>query len=374
MLDVNERLYLKAECSITLSFKRILLFVCVCLVLLLEVTGNEKLHLIFISLSILSFFLVRSLSVTYISLLLIVGVFVSISCILQYNSSVLYLLNFISTLSLGYSISRIRLSYYHVLSYYILLSVYFSYKLYVAESWEVNAFAIASRNYISIYMISAISLFLFSSKSLSSHSKFDWFVLSSFIILCVLISVWSGSRSGALASMFLLPIILFSGINKRTTIVGVSTLLMSLLVYTEINGFSFEFISRIEQLGLNDSGRAKVIMCYYENLDVYSLLFGLNFPNNYYCGTLANGEYSLHNSYLSLFTLSGIGGGVVLFITAVSISKYLKWREYVFLFSFVAILIRAATDTFLFFFPRDFIFWCFVFHALNVLNKDSRLS
>lgn len=342
--------------------------------LLNAITGAMIFNVIFMILGCTSFIYIKKFSLYTI----VTCIFISaIILIVQYFSVMddifrpfLYFISsFISSYVFIKARVYVKFQIESILLFIILLS-YIYYHVFIGSDLNgSDVFEYFSRNYISIY-----SLFYFSIFCLCNVKNNK--LIAFFLILNLLMICFTFSRSGILTSSMLIFALLFKDSFKlkwKISFLMLSILPMLILIlYSDV----YEIISdRIIKQGFGDTGRQDILSCYYNNFNLENFLFGINYNGNNYCGTLGVGSYSLHNSFLSLYSFLGIVS-IIIFVFIFKTVWNLKNKTNLYLmFVFIIYLLRSSTDSVLFFSPFDFVFWLFFFYSslsLECLYKNEK--
>jgi len=228
----------------------------------------------------------------------------------------------------------------------------------------------SSRNTFSVLLLEASALLYIVSIQRNNFTRFPlWPAILAFII-----SVWAMGRSGILSTGFLLCGVIFANFLKSRRkiryflFVGiVVTLALILFVSWQRESFTL-VISRFSTEGLKESHRVEIATHYFRQIaeKPYRLLFGYNVQFDQFLSTVWHSN--LHNSYLQLHSIIGIGAIGLLFFIIRGIYKKGK-RCTLFWFIGGALLLRAATDTDFLFGPTDFLFFYFLFRDKDCLRR-----
>ena len=269
---------------------------------------------------------------------------------------------FACSLTAGYVISQSDNKYAPLL--FFICGLYFFHKISTGSNLNEDVFAANSRNWISIFTIT-LSMYVFYSK-VNRYIKLFCFIMS------FVLSVLSFGRMGIITSLLMLFVYILTLIEFKTLKGRIELLLtIILLLFFLVLGFheyeeqiSFAY-NRFVEHGTSDSHRGEVINCYLERMDLRVLIFGLNSFGNDYCGSLAIGTYSPHNSLIYLLSNSGFLSILIFTPMFVSIVMGINRMESIIVFLF---LLRSITDNMLFYTFFDAIYWAFVFRILSHLK------
>ncbi len=228
---------------------------------------------------------------------------------------------------------------------FILVASYFSFHILSFSDLNEDVFFGNSRNFISIWMI-VVSIFCYASP-LSRNVKIIIFSVS-FIISSVTLG-----RSGIISTFFILLSYIFLSESKskaKEFLFIISVMLVFLVSFFDEIYFLIEtIVQRFEGARAVDP-RALVLDCYIDNIDLFRFSFGVNAFDGEYCGTLAIGEYAPHNSLISLYANLGVMS-IIYLIIALIMRAPLELKCI-----FFGLLLRASTDSVLFFTYFDFIY------------------
>jgi hypothetical protein len=229
-----------------------------------------------------------------------------------------------------------------------------------------SALKYSSWNGISTLMLVAcISLYII----LSMENKPIDFMPALFTLV---ISIWGIGRSGIASSIvLLLGLLLVRLRSKPRYIYYVITCLFIVYVFHEVFLFAMDypiFGSAMDhywarKMETGPSERLKMWTNYFNNLDLFRLLFGVNVTEDPW----TEGEvlaYNYHNSFINLHLQTGFMGFITLALILIALLKY-YWMNQVFLFLFLTLIMRSSTDLLIFFGPFDFLPYFFIFYLLK---------
>jgi len=268
---------------------------------------------------------------------------------------------FVVNLGFAYVLNSEKLSF-KITSIYAISLALFCFYLMVSGVNPNEVFEHSSRNTFSVLLLEATTLLYIVFIQRNSLGRFPlWPAVLSFVV-----SVWAIGRSGILSTGFLLCGVIFVNFLKSRRkirylfFVGiVVSLVFILFVSWQRESFTL-VISRFSTEGLKESHRVEIATHYFRQIaeKPYRLLFGYNVQFDPFLSTVWNSN--LHNSYLKLHSIIGIGALGLLFFIIRGIYKKGK-RCTLFWFIGGALLLRAATDTAFLFGPTDFLFFYFLF-------------
>ena len=230
-----------------------------------------------------------------------------------------------------------------------------------------NTVFIRSRNYISFYLIITVLPYYF--------IKLKNFEYASIIpsIITLLLSVYSLGRTGVIASF-----ILFIGMSlqknislKIKIIIILAIFLMSGVFFTYFIDYfnlyliveKFQDKEGLQSLG----GRTVFISNYYNNLDLFSLIFGMDTADS---NILQNAGGHIHSSLLNFISAVGIYSLVFFFFLFKKIKMCFKHNSGI-IFLILTILLRVSTEDGVLFDYYDYSIWMFFFIRFGAKNKKA---
>ena len=259
---------------------------------------------------------------------------------------------FTCSIIIGYFMNKVKLEAKFSILIFMMSFFYFAYNIFNGRNLNTDVFEYNSRNFISIILIT-LSMYVYFSEIKSKTIKNIIFILS-FIICCL-----SFGRTGIFVSLLILFVYQFEVKNFKVTILmTVLILFITLYYWTDIGDLLKYSVDRFENNGLVDSHRSAVLGCYYNQFEFGNIFLGLNAYGNSFCGALATGSYSPHNSLIYLTTNSGVIS-LVIFVP-VFLGMIKKETRLVSLLISIFV-IRSLTDNMLFYTFLDVIYWCFYF-------------
>jgi hypothetical protein len=225
------------------------------------------------------------------------------------------------------------------------------------------------RNAISIAMlIACISLYIILSKE---NKKIDLKPA-----LCTLvISIWGVGRSGIISSFVLLLGLLFIRFqSKKIHFILIIFLIIVFLYWDALLGFLVDqlfFSNAINHYLVRDMGeysdRLVFWTDYFDNLDIYRVIFGVNLLEDSWRDGAAM-DYNYHNSFIHLHLQTGVMGLITMVLILFALFKYYRINK-LFFFLMLSFILRAFTDLFIFFSRADFILFFFIFYFLNWMSS-----
>lgn len=269
---------------------------------------------------------------------------------------------FFCSLTLGFFMSKGNIIKEFALCFFMVLACYFIYKFSTSVNLNTDVFNASSRNYISMLLIFS-SLYVFYSTASPLVKNLVFFIS---FVLCF----FAGGRSGVVTSFLIFLFFQFEFKNKKYLVLSLFCFIVGVFViYQEFNEEISLLIERFLNKGIADEARGLVINCYINNFNINSIFFGLNSNQGDYCGTLAIGAYSTHNSMISLLTNSGVLSLVIFTPLIISLTHKRYILEGVIILSYLA---RSLSDSILFYTYFDAIYWCYFFRVLSDFKISNR--
>jgi hypothetical protein len=221
-----------------------------------------------------------------------------------------------------------------------------------------NFFKGGSRNWFSILAI-FITATAYISKLKNDISQIPPILPSLF---CFFICLLAAGRAGIGASIIILGGVLFCQEKKffffLTLVICSFLLLFVAYLYFEILNYSLNMnINKFTISGITNDPRISMIAHFIENFSIKQLFFGMDINLDPFWR-----KWSLnpHNSFILLQINYGISSFFVVFSIIMSIVLLIIYKSPLF-FIFLALLLRASTDAFLFNGYFDFVMYFFVF-------------
>ncbi len=300
--------------------------------------------------------LLKKIDISYFVFFIIVTVILSFFqiTILEHYDSFKNILYCLSAMFSGYVFIKLRVyekfnNYATLL--FIIFSIYMLYHVIIGSNLNEDVFKSGSRNYISVYGLVYTIIAI-----LSCKNKFNKYCV---IFVNLYIAMLAQGRAGLISSLIVSFIFVLDKDIKYKFIYY--TLIASIVFYIFYSYNVIEFIlSRFSEQGFGDTGRSDILTCYYDNFNLSNFFFGINYGGYDYCGTLAIGRYSLHNSFLSLYSFFGIFSFLIFIMIFLFFIFSIKDKNYINIILMLALLFRSFTDVVIFFTPIDFIFWVLI--------------
>lgn len=256
----------------------------------------------------------------------------------------------------------------HIMFIFICLNLYFVSMIFSLEN-PIYALKVCSGNGIS-YMMIITTIALYISRYMSEKKILIWPAVSNFLIC-----FWAGGRSGIFSSLIIFLGICYIAVkNKKifyTFFFVISAVLIStgFIFYDYLREFYFFKVpfDRFATHSLLNDPRIQIWSNYFINLDFSRFIFGANIKNDPWPdGTILNYDY--HNSFINLHANTGIYGFFLILLACYSLIFYYR-KNFLYFILFSAIILRAFTDSFIFFESWDFLFFFFLMVPLKSLVK-----
>jgi hypothetical protein len=227
-----------------------------------------------------------------------------------------------------------------------------------------SALKFSSWNGISMLMLAAcISLYIILSME---NKKIDLKPA----LFTLVISIWGIGRSGIASSFVLLLGLLFARLRAKPKFIYY-VIICLFIAYFALSMFAMDysiFGNAIDhylarQMATGPSERWTMWMNYFNNLDIFRLIFGVNVVEDPWPEGEIN-EYNYHNSFINLHLQTGFMGLITLALIIFLLFKFFRINQ-VFLFLLLTVILRWSTDNFIFFGSFDFIPFFFIFYFLK---------
>lgn len=264
----------------------------------------------------------------------------------------------ISSCFMSYMIIQIKLNVKLFYANFIIITL--SFLSFFIKGIDPNeVFNGTSRNIISVVMLMNVALISLieykNGKQLSIWPSF----------IGMLFSIWAIGRSGIACSIILFLVVIyyrywdasswkrFLSFLKYIFVIGI----IFLLIIIEFNIDFLNLFLRFEIQGFvyGDDGRAEIMEAYLSNIDLFSFLFGYDYLNDPFIMKWGN----LHNSFLSLHSIMGIGVFIFIVYVAYSFTFLFKTARPLF-YIFLILLVRIFFDAVCFNGLYDFIILSFL--------------
>jgi len=191
-------------------------------------------------------------------------------------------------------------------------------------------------------------------------------------LFTLVFSIWGLGRSGIAASFVLLFVLLFIKVRAKPKyiLVVIISLFIAYLFYaspmfTTENSIFEKAINyyEVKQMKTGPAPRLTIWTNYFDNLDIFRLIFGVNVVEDPWPGWVFF-KYDYHNSFIHLHSQTGFMGLITLALIIFSLFKFYRINQ-VFLLLFLILILRSSFDSFLFFGRFDFIPFFFIFYFLK---------
>jgi hypothetical protein len=253
-----------------------------------------------------------------------------------------YMTSIVSSIGFGYSL----LNYRHYIVPVVLLS-YLYYMIIIqivggATYLELNELVRYSRNTFTVF---GITLLLVLFLSLGIHRNTENRLTSKYLqlygaLIYLLIAYSVIGRSGIITGVILLLSVVATTLGRWWVLLLSSAIIIFYFTYSDtINLYSFIANTKFDYEGL-DSPRYYLYNMYLDNIDITGFFLGLKvddlMPYGYWGGA--------HNSFLSLHMFTGLSVIIIIVIISQTLVRFLKQRDYLFLFATLSLVIRSFTD------------------------------
>jgi hypothetical protein len=229
-----------------------------------------------------------------------------------------------------------------------------------------SALTLTSYNGISITMLVAcISLYIIQSME---NKRID---LKPALVTLV-ISIWGIGRSGIASSTVLLFSLLFVRLRSKPKYIFIvliclfgAYLFYDVLYIIAINNsfLSNAIETTLKRMAAADSARAIMWTNYFNNIDIFRLIFGVNVVEDPWPAGEIN-EYNYHNSFINLHLQTGFMGLLTMVLIIFAVFNFYRTNK-VFLILLLTLILRSSTDLVIFFSRFDFIPFFFIFYFLK---------
>jgi len=195
----------------------------------------------------------------------------------------------------------------------------------------------------------------------------------------VVISIWGIGLSGIISSFVILLGLLFVRIRfkpKYLYILIISSIFFYLywnvllelgMKYSFFQNAIIHFLKGLEGAeGLETSPRWALWTNYFNNLDIFRVIFGVNVETDPF-PTEINHLFNYHNSFIQLHVQTGIMGLITMALIIIALFKF-YWTNKVYFVLLLALILRSMTDSVFFFNRFDFIPLFFIFYFLKREN------
>ncbi len=301
-------------------------------------------------------------------------IFSILICCIQIISGIInyYIIYLFSSASFAYFLVNNKFKTKFIYIPFIVISAYVL--LSFISGRDLNEiFPDTSRNYISVILLTNVSTIYL----------IDWRqnnIINIWIaIITLTISILAIGRSGIIVSLFLFVCLIalkYKRLSVKKKVIGLSVLIIPLIIYLLINWnqivniyYSIDYFSRLNALGFKDNARELLRNSYFDNLNIFTLLFGYNYSGN---GIYSIWNNNPHNSFIELHHKAGFLFFPIVATLFYAILVFLKKNKFYFII-IVALLIRASTDRVFFLTHYDYLIIALVLIALSE-KKTEQIS
>jgi hypothetical protein len=232
-----------------------------------------------------------------------------------------------------------------------------------------EAFSRNSQNYVSVILLALYASAVVMTRP--TTVRLVHIIIAGFVLV---LSIWAAGRGGILASL-----LLTSGLIARFVSQGRAGIFRWIAVTSMIvvATFAFVFIAdmlerqgylyKFEGRDLNDPSRLRILVSYFDGIEISELLLGKNYYDD---SVIGRWGFNLHNSYLDAWAHLSIG--YLLFILAVLAIVVRRLRRYpVLVIAVLAFAARAVTDSQLFSGQYDYVIFAALFFLLRSQGRQS---
>lgn len=193
-------------------------------------------------------------------------------------------------------------------------------------------------------------------------------------LIALLLSIIAIGRTGVVCALLLLIVVyIYNYIyakesKKKWYILGICVFILSLIYFAKdaLSAGEIEFISRWQVYGVSDPARAQLLNRYIENIDFYTFMKGYDITSDIIYNSWNNNP---HNSWIYLHYHLGIWGVVLIGLCFISGVKLFIKKQLFLLFLLLIIILRASTDSVIFFSNYDFIIYSFIILTFKIRHS-----
>jgi len=201
---------------------------------------------------------------------------------------------------------------------------------------------IGSRNTVSVLLISLTVIIAF-----IKHKNLDRYPIIP-IIITLLLSLASTGRSGIIASLLPIAVIIFSItqtkiLHLKNIILALFILILLLIMHNEILQFITEGFSRLMRKSILSEDRFYIWMQYIDNITLRSFFTGVNLKNE--IPELYDYNFNLHSFYFTLHRVFGFLSLIMIYFILAYLWKLFKNKDYIFASIILSLLVRLSTDS-----------------------------
>lgn len=192
-------------------------------------------------------------------------------------------------------------------------------------------------------------------------------------LLTLVICIWGIGRSGIASSFVLLLGLIFVRFRAKPKYIVIIYLFIVFILYV-VSMFAMDYVIFRNAIGhylereikIEDTERWIMWTNYFNNLDISRVIFGVNVVEDPWPEGEMN-DYNYHSSFINLHLQTGFMGLIYLALIIFSLFKFYRINK-VFFFLLLTLILRSATDSFMYFSPWDFIPLFFIFYFLKGLH------
>lgn len=272
----------------------------------------------------------------------------SMAISISFNRNLSYkdLLSSIKYIFLFYVIYKTNFSSLPIAIVYIMLSLYFILNIFLGVS-VIRITNGVSQNAISLFLLPYLCLYF-----ICNHGKLRTLSASTMVVLYLVISIWTGSRSAVITALILVFAVIFLS-DKLFSIKSLKKIILALLLFgsllamLKLTGHLDNFLSTIlsrEKRPIENEPRYFIINEYIASLKANKRYFWFGVP----LGVTEWIKYYNNNPH-SMFIMLHAHFGFVFFVFVIILMLYsliifLK-KDKIYGFLFIALILRGATDS-----------------------------
>ena len=221
----------------------------------------------------------------------------------------------------------------------------------------------------SSYHIVAWFGLIFVALVVSSHgvSKVSLAVISLYFLLCIIL----GGRTGVFMSAFLLLssilIVMKDRFSFRMNLLLISIISFVMFIMSDIDISGIAISKDVSERGASLGPREFIWLCYYDELNINTLVFGFDKQLVSTCVSPYISRVSVESSFFSLQLLTGFFATFILFLLIKAIIKSFQNNLLLFCVN-LCFLFRMATGEFVFITAFD---WLFLINLFNIDKSEN---
>jgi hypothetical protein len=358
MLDITNILFLITVVS---GFGNII-FTHACFIILYVVFG------ILIVLNELNHF--KVLSVLYVFFVFLAMLMVGIRSIMGFTIGLSLILNFTIGAGLAHAVVRGSIEKKTARLIFYLVAGYFIYHMFTGSL--PSEILSASRNAISIYVLSSLMLLIF----LYRQDRIAAPLFPAFLYL--ILTIWASGRAGIISSLVIFlalgflperPLKLRRSRLRKIVIRGVIAVLAIVAVFIYWDELMIGvrvYMPHFKAGGLSAGFRANFISSYLQELSLFGFFFGVELKD---IGIIHLFNNNPHNSYIGLHASLGIVALILFALIAFHLIKEFVDGNVIYGICILAYLFRIGTDTVIGNSFFSFIFLALIFYGVDDIWK-----